>query len=481
MKGAQSLRQEQALKLQQRLNMHNVMLGRMLEMSAPEFDDEIRRRLDDNPALEAANDDTGTHAEAESPFAETAEQLQMADYGDPDDMPAYLGATQRADSSFDPIAATADDTAGQYGILMRRLAAESELSPYELRVAAYIVGNLDSNGYLTRPLIDIADDIAVADGIDVDLDMMKRVHAAVRALDPAGIGAFDLSDCLLLQLERKEPTPQRDMAIDIVRNHFDLFSKKHYDRLASAIKADPATMAAAIDMILSLNPRPGASLGEGASATRARHVTPDFVLECDDDGTMRVSTADSGIRPVVSKSFDVPKEGSAAALTDAAAFVRRKREEATNFIRLFELRAETLTLIAGTIVAIQHDFFATGDPSEIKPMILKDVQARTGLDMSVISRAVSGKYILTPHGVYPLKYFFNEHPRQADAPGSHTIIEAIRALIEGENKKAPLSDRAIMESLEAQGFDTARRTVAKYRERLGYPVARLRKTYRTNE
>lgn len=482
--GKESLRMEQQQRLQQRLNIHNVVLGRMLEMSAPEFDDEVRRQLDDNPALEAI-DEIPAPEGSENDFKETAEQLQMADYA-ADDLPSYAYNARNSspdDAAVDAVSLAADESESAFEILLRRLASESELTAPELKTGSYIIGNLDSNGYLTRPLDDIADDMAVAEGLNPTPIQMRRAFEAVRSLDPAGIGAVDLRDCLLLQLDRRKPTATVRLARQILSDHFDLFSKKHYDRLAAALGTDMETLGTALDLILSLNPRPAASLAEGNAATRARHITPDFVLDYDHtDGTFTVQLAGRRTRLGIEDSFTVdPSDTSSPSLASARAFIRSKREEAASFIRLAELRADTLTVIAEAIVRIQHDFFATGDRALIRPMILKDVSAATGLDLSVISRAVAGKYILTPHGMYPLKFFFNEHPKDESGASAHRIIEAIKQLIEAENKKNPLSDQAIQKSLQAQGFDIARRTVAKYRERIGYPVARLRKTYRNDE
>lgn len=482
--GKESLRMEQQQRLQQRLNIHNVVLGRMLEMSAPEFDDEVRRQLDDNPALEAI-DEIPAPEGSENDFKETAEQLQMADYA-ADDLPSYAYNARNSspdDAAVDAVSLAADESESAFEILLRRLASESELTAPELKTGSYIIGNLDSNGYLTRPLDDIADDMAVAEGLNPTPAQMRRAFEAVRSLDPAGIGAVDLRDCLLLQLDRRKPTAIVGLARQILSDHFDLFSKKHYDRLAAALGTDMETLGTALDLILSLNPRPAASLAEGGAATRARHITPDFVLDYDHtDGTFTVQLAGRRTRLGIEDSFTVdPSDTSSPSLASARAFIRSKREEAASFIRLAELRADTLTVIAEAIVRIQHDFFATGDRALIRPMILKDVSAATGLDLSVISRAVAGKYILTPHGMYPLKFFFNEHPKDESGASAHRIIEAIKQLIEAENKKNPLSDQAIQKSLQAQGFDIARRTVAKYRERIGYPVARLRKTYRNDE
>lgn len=478
------LRQEQQLRLQQRISQHNVALGRLLAMSAPQFDDEVQRQLDDNPALEAIDDHAaGVSAGADDGFGESAEQLQRADYASDDDIPHYrLEARNHSadDAVYDAGAAMADDSASGFDILRRRL-AETDLSPLLLKAATYIAGNLDSNGYLTRPLPDIADDIAIAEGIFFPTHEMEHAFEALRSLDPAGIGATDLRDCLLLQLRRKPAGPVTDLATEIVDRHFDSFSKKHYSELESATGASSEELEEAIDLVLSLNPRPGAALGGGNGG--AGTVVPDFVLDYDHArDTFNVSLTGPSRHLALEESFTVDPEGAESpSLARAREFVHHKRAEATAFIRLAELRALTLRTVVDAIVRIQHRFFATGDPSAIVPMVLKDVAAATGLDIPVISRATAGKYILTPHGIYPLKYFFNEHPRTDDAASGRQIMEALRGMLEGEDSHRPLSDRALTEQLTAQGYDVARRTVAKYRERLGYPVARLRKTFRKND
>lgn len=475
------LRQEQQLRLQQRISQHNVALGRLLAMTAPQFDDEVQRQLDDNPALEVVDDHSAAEGGDDS-FGESAEQLQLADYASADDIPHYrLEARNHSadDAVYDAGAAMADDSESGFDILRRRL-AETDLPPLLLKAATYIAGNLDTNGYLTRPLPDIADDIAIAEGIFFPPHEMEHAFEAVRSLDPAGIGATDLRDCLLLQLRRKPAGPVTALATEIVDRHFDSFSKKHYTELESATGAAPDELEEAIGLVLSLNPRPAASLGGGNAG--ARTVLPDFVLDYDHThDTFTVSLAGPSRHLALEESFTVDPEGSdSPSLARAREFVRHKRAEATAFMRLAELRTLTLRTVVEAIVRLQHRFFATGDPAAIVPMVLKDVSAATGLDIPVISRATAGKYILTPHGIYPLKYFFNEHPRTDDAASGRQIMEALRAMLEGEDNHRPLSDRALTEQLVAQGYDVARRTVAKYRERLGYPVARLRKTFRKN-
>ncbi len=474
--GTESLRQVQQQALQQRLNIQNVALGRLLEMNMVQFEDEVRRELDDNPALELKNSETDKETDN---FNETPEQLQLADYADTDDIPYYkLEALnhEAGGTAFDPASVMPDDSDSVLDILLRRLSNETELQPDELNVARYIIGNLDSNGYLTRSLEDIADDMAVNEGIEVSRNMLIKAFEAVRALEPAGIGAIDLRDCLLLQLERLEHIPEVLTAILIIKDNFELFAKKHYDRLGNAVGASASDLEKALRLIQSLNPKPAASLA--GTPDISPHIIPDFIL--DYDATTELFTVSlSGRQPDlgIEDSFSATHQAGGRGSSDADAFIKKKRDEATSFIKLAAMRGATLLAIAKTIVSKQSAFFASGDPAEIRPMILKDISAVTGLDISIISRAVAGKYILTPHGVYPLKYLFNERSSASSDTSSLEILEAIKKLINSEDKSSPLTDQELTEKLQASGYDIARRTVAKYRERLGYPVGRLRKQF----
>ena len=474
--GTESLRQVQQQALQQRPNIQNVALGRLLEMNMVQFEDEVRRELDDNPALELKNSETDKETDN---FNETPEQLQLADYADTDDIPYYkLEALnhEAGGTAFDPASVMPDDSDSVLDILLRRLSNETELQPDELNVARYIIGNLDSNGYLTRSLEDIADDMAVNEGIEVSRNMLIKAFEAVRALEPAGIGAIDLRDCLLLQLERLEHIPEVLTAILIIKDNFELFAKKHYDRLGNAVGASASDLEKALRLIQSLNPKPAASLA--GTPDSSPHIIPDFIL--DYDATTELFTVSlSGRQPDlgIEDSFSATHQAGGRGSSDADAFIKKKRDEATSFIKLAAMRGATLLAIAKTIVSKQSAFFASGDPAEIRPMILKDISAVTGLDISIISRAVAGKYILTPHGVYPLKYLFNERSSASSDTSSLEILEAIKKLINSEDKSSPLTDQELTEKLQASGYDIARRTVAKYRERLGYPVGRLRKQF----
>lgn len=359
--------------------------------------------------------------------------------------------------------------------------SETDLSERELDVARYIAGNLDDNGYMTRSLTDIQDDLAFNAGIDADDREIRRIYEMIRTLDPAGVGANDLRDCLVLQLRRMPSGKNRDNALEIVSHYFDLFSNRHFDRLMSAMGISREELRDAEDVIRNLDPKPASRIGESEADDRTRHIIPDFTVEADQNGNLTVAMPGNIPDLTIESSFAAVEDEPPAAAdqisrrSEALSFISRKREEATGFIELVRMRQITLMRVMEAIVRLQRDFFITEDETRLHPMILKDVAALTGYDISVVSRATAGKYVATAGGVYPLKFFFNEKVSDEGNSSSHEILAAIKEIISGENTASPLSDDAIMASLHDRGYDIARRTVAKYREKLGIPVARLRK------
>lgn len=450
-----------------------------LEMTAPEFDDEVRRELDDNPALEAVDEDSP--AETES-FGESAEELQSADYSDPDEMPQYLLEAHNwsADGEMrEHVAVSGGESLLES--LQRQLNEMRGISDDERRIAGFIIGNIDDNGYLTRSPAALANDISIACNADVTTRQVNKVLKKVQLLDPPGIGAVDLRDTMLIQLRRRnDGSAAFRYAIAIVKDYFDLLSKMHLNRLRSSMWIPRDMLDEAMKIIRTLDPKPGAQVGGGEDA-RTRHITPDFYVEVDADDNITLSLGGNVPMLRVEESFTVDpeptaKNGRLTRMEEAArAFVRQKRDEANLFINAARMRRETLRRVMTAIVGIQREFFLTDDPMKLKPMVLKDVSAVTGDDLSVISRATSGKYVATRQGIYPLKYFFNEHRKDGDDSSSYHVMEIIRSMIEKEDKTAPLSDDALADELKKRGFKVARRTVAKYRERLALPVARLRR------
>jgi RNA polymerase sigma-54 factor len=477
----ESLRISQDERLQQRLNPQQVIFGRLLEMTAPEVEDEVRRVLDENPALEErehVDSDDDIHNEDDD-FSESAEELQRADYRDEDDIPDYrthVNNTSKDDDYFEPIAI--EEGHSMFDELTAQL-ADFDLTQKQANIATYIIGNLDSNGYTTRSLQAIADDITISAGIDTSVDEVKEVNKIIRQLDPAGIGAVDLRDCLLLQIDRLPNSLTVKIAHEIIANYFDVFTKAHFDKLKAHLSIDEDALRDALNLIKSLNPKPGALLEQTVGEDKLRHIVPDFSVEVNSDGTISVSLLSKTPELAIEQTFAIDTTAKPSSKNkrehDAMTFIKRKHDEAAAFIRMLSMRAETLLAVMRSIATRQVEFFTNFNQASIRPMILKDVGSDTGLDLSVISRATTGKYVITSNGIYPLKMFFNERPKDDTDTSSHEINEAIRELIKAEDKRHPLSDEAIKEALTAKGYDIARRTVAKYREKIGFPVARLRK------
>lgn len=463
---------------QQTLTPMQMQFVRVLEMNGPEVEDAVREAIDENPALEIVDEDPAEH------FDETPEEMQRADYASEEEMPE----TQRRDYVMGPSGRGLmyDVPVGERGdtlmeAIMRQL-GESGLSDYDMWLAEYVAGNIDDNGYLERTPQAIADDATIESGNEVSRAEVDRVLDRIRRLDPAGVGAVDLRDCLLLQLKRKTESEgeagslELSVAKEIVEHYFDLFSKMHFDRLKATLGVDNATFDGALALIRTLNPKPGALVGGGAADDRTRHITPDFIVDADPvDGVITVSLPNSLPQLSIERSFAADMDDDGRSGRSVSLFIRQKRDEAQTFIKILEMRQQTLFNVMSAIVKLQRDFFLTDDVMKLKPMILKDVSALTGYDLSVVSRATAGKYVATAGGIYPLRFFFSERPTEGSDASAHEIMATIKQLVAEEPAESPLSDATLTAELEKRGYNIARRTVAKYRERLGIPVGRLRK------
>jgi len=477
----------------QRLSPRQVQFVRLLEMTAPEVEEEVRRQLDDNPALEAVDQsDTSDYANEPSDddsadasdaivdaYATDGDTVAPADAyeHDTDDDPADYYRPAQASSPFDwGIAA---DTPDLFTMLSAQL-GQIDLPDDIRKIALYIIGNIDENGYITRSLQSMADDLAIAGEIDAGQAQMRRAFDVVRSLDPAGVGAVDLRDCLLLQLQRRRPaTLTLRIAKEIVADYFDMLSKKHYDRMQAQLGLDDREeMRKALALIRTLNPKPGSAVAMNPTVMRSGHITPDVIVDDLGDGRMSVSLAGSIPQLQLEKSFALDQSADKPRTKgerEAQAFIRLKRDDATAFISALRQRGDTLLAVAEAIVRRQKPFFSTGDQAQLRPLILKDIAGDTGFDISVISRSTAGKYLATEMGVYPMKMFFSEAPTDDADASSHELMDAISKIVGSEDKQHPLSDQAILEALEKKGYKLARRTITKYREKLGLPVARLRK------
>ena len=480
----ESLHLTQEQRLQQRLSPQQVQFVRLLGMNRTEMEDEVRHEVLDNPAIEIADSDDSSDGEV--PAEEmTTDNNVTPDSADPedepeDDVPAYrLNISNRSadDKVYEPII-TNESTLIDY---LSEQISEHDLSEKQQTIADYIIGNIDDNGYLTRSVEAISDDIVFQMGIEVDEDEIQSVLQMIRDLDPAGIGAKDLRDCLLLQLERLPGSDDNLLAYKIIDCYFPEFSKKHYDRIITALKTDKEGFRRALEVILSLNPKPGSLYG-GGDNSKAQHIIPDFSVEVDGDNitlTLLNNIPELQIEESFQAMYDdiSVKRVRNRSEEEANRFVKDKYESAATFIKMLKQRQVTLFSIMRAILERQKQFFLTEDESLLRPMVLKDIASDTGYDLSVVSRATSGKYVMTQGGIYPLKFFFNEGIRHESGEdvSSREIQSALKEIIEGEDKKEPYSDEVLCTLLNKRGYEIARRTIAKYRERMGFPVARLRK------
>lgn len=470
----QSINLTQQQRQLQTLSPLQIRYFKMLEMTQVQAEEEVKRALDENPALEVAHDDESNLPSAtdDGGFNETSEQMQLADYRGEDDIPFYrYEANNHSADDQKYIPEAVEESQTLFDILVAQV-REQSLDPRLEAAVEFVAGNLDDNGYLSRSVSQMADDMAIVAGHDVSEALISEALAVVRSLDPAGVGASDLRDCLLLQLRRRRTTPQVKLAIEIVAHYFDLFSKKHFDRLSHSLGVELSDLREAVDEIKTLNPKPGGDVVAVGPDERMRHITPDFIVDTDSDmETVTVTLANRIPELQLEATFAADKSGD----DGVERFIRRQRDEANGFISILKMRQQTLIAVMSAIVAHQKKFFLTGDEAMLRPMILKNISESTGYDASVVSRATSGKYVLTPWGIFPLKFFFNERFNDSDETSSREIISAIRAIIDGEDRSDPLTDEAVVGKLRAMGYEVARRTVAKYREQLGLPVARLRR------
>ena len=361
---------------------------------------------------------------------------------------------------------------------------EMELSDQERYVMEYLIRSLDDDGFLRTPLENIADELAIYHNIDLSTGQLETVLKKLQRLDPPGIGARTLQECLLLQVNRREKSAITLSMEKVLTDYFDEFTKKHWEKIAQQMTMDELQAETVFHELRRLNPKPGAAMGETIGRSM-QQITPDFVVDTQDDGTVTFSLNNGDVPQLqVSQSFaDLLKEyqsnkdGLSRQMKEALLYTKQKVDAAQSFIDAVQVRRRTLTLTMKAIIQLQHRFFEEGDEALLRPMILKDVADRTGLDLSTVSRVSNSKYVQTRWGIFPLKYFFSDGyvTESGEELSTREIKATLRELIDAEDKRKPMSDDALSEALKEKGYPIARRTVAKYREQLGIPIARLRK------
>lgn len=466
---SQSLSQRQTQRLATRLSQQQLRFVRLLELNAPEFEEAVDQELQSNPALEAL------------PEPDSDKNNVTPKEEDEWERPVWRAPGSSSSSvSFQELPPP-EDSPSLYDYLYAQL-PEKALSDSEYRAARFIIGSLDPNGYLRSPLSQLQVDMAVSEGIDLPDDIWQNALKAVKELDPPGVGAADLRESLLLQLKRLPESPEKEIALKIISGHFDTFVLKHYDKLASSLRIAPEALQRAIDLIVQLNPKPGAQF-EARGSAAANYVVPDFILEETDNG-LTISLANRIPELAIEQSFEKALESATPApgagrRKKGMEFIASRVSEARDFIKLLSQRQQTLLKVASAILKIQKEYFETRDLYRLRPMMLKDIMAITGFDASVVSRATAGKYLQTPWGIFPMRFFFSdtvgENGADTSALTNRKLEAEIKDLIDHEDKSRPLSDDKLQQAMAARGYEISRRTVAKYRDRLKIPVARLRR------
>ena len=498
----QRLIQEQTQKLaqQQRLTQQQMLFVKMVEMPLNELEESVLTELDDNPALEVGDkepiDDTPSSegdpaADTEEAFMEKTEREEREEaldsalegLGSDDELPPVSSGHQMQDNA-DYEEIVYGDTTSFYDKLKEQLGME-DLTETQRDIMEYLIGSLDDDGILRKSLDAITDELAIYHSIDVPEQEIERLLKVLQGFDPAGIGARSLQECLLLQIARKPEGCLKELMREVIDNHYDAFLKKHWDKIQSEMNLTDLQKETLRNEILKLNPKPGASLGE-TEGRNLQQITPDFIVETDEDENSISFSLNHGNIPelTVSPSFtDMVhtyrnnKQGMNRQEKEALLYAKEKVDKAQGFIDAIKQRRHTLYLTMKAIIEYQRTFFLDGDEADLKPMILKDIADKTGLDISTVSRVANAKYAQTKWGTFPLKFFFSDGYVAADGEEASTrkLRLTLKEIVEKEDKGRPLSDDALAEMMKDKGFPIARRTIAKYRQQLGIPVARLRR------
>ena len=470
-----AINQKQVLSLQQKLSPQQIQMIKLLELPTVQLEQRIKQEIEDNIVLE--EEDRAAEDE------EQPQQISVDEYLREDDTPSYKSRINNysKDDKQRPVFLTEGRSLQEY--LIEQLGFRN-LSEREMKLAVYLVGSIDEDGYLRRDLESVADDIAFTVGIETSAEELEKLLGIIHELEPAGIGARNLQECLLLQMAQIPVNSRpRRLARKILTAYFDEFVKKHYEKLMSRLQVSEDDFREAIAEIRHLSPKPGNLYAEGGTDTTP-YIIPDFILDYQ-DGRFNLSLNSYNVPEVrVNRRYmEMIREmvGSDGRVREkdkeAIQFVKNKIDSAKWFISAIKQRHDTLMRTMQTILDYQQEYFKDGDKSKLRPMILKDIADRTGLDVSTISRVVNSKYVQTQFGIILLKSLFSEAMQtdSGEEVSSYEIKNILQECIDDEDKRHPLTDETLMDILNGKGYRIARRTVAKYREMLGIPVARLRK------
>ena len=477
------LKQNLSQKLQQKLSPQQIQLMKLVQLQTQSLEARIKQEIEENPALqegkEKAEDNFENDASDEREVRDSMEEINWDDYLGDDETPDYRTKANNYSSDDEMYEAPVLVNESFHDSLISQLRLR-DLSSEELELVVYLVGTIDDDGLLRRDLIDIVDDLAFSQGVFTEEKELERLLEIIQDLDPPGVGGRDLRECLMLQLERKRPSFKVNLALSILDNHFDSFVKRHYQKLMDRLGVNEDELRDAIEEIGRLNPKPG---GSSNLSRPTENVIPDYNLQIVDDELELTLNGRNAPELSLSRQYrDMLEHYKASkeknkAEKEAALFVKQKLDSAKWFIDAIVQRQQTLMLTMQSILNYQRDYFLTGDERKLRPMILKDIAEEIGMDISTVSRVASNKYIQTPYGTFLIKRFFSESMTNSD--GEEVSTREIKKILEDtvaeEDKRKPMNDDALAKILKEKGYPIARRTVAKYREQLDIPVARMRK------
>ncbi len=467
------------LKLSQKLSPQQIQLMKLIQLPTLDFEQKIQREIEENPALEQGQNSDDINEQGDKDDFSESDDINIDDYLNYDDTPSYkLNSNNSGRSEDKNIPFSSGISFTQHLI--------SQLKPINLderkmKIAEFLVGSIDDSGYIRLELEEIIDDLAFTQNLFVNKDELINVLKVVQNLDPAGVGALNLQECLEIQLKRKPRTKYVDLAIDIIENSFEQFSKKHYEKLINKYSIDEIELKEVILLISKLNPKPGGSYSGGGKPIE--QVIPDFKITIENNElSLELNYRNSPVLNI-SRDYNEMLRGyklekkKTKSQKEAIQFIKQKLDSAKWFIDAVQQRQQTLMITMQAIMNFQKEYFLTGDERKIKPMILKDIAKEIEMDISTISRVANSKYVDTPYGTKLLKEFFSESMKTTSGEEISTIEikKILEKIVLNENKRKPETDEKLVKILKEKGYKIARRTVAKYREQLNIPVARLRK------
>ncbi|MBN2482045.1 MAG: RNA polymerase factor sigma-54 [Bacteroidales bacterium] len=485
------LKQRLQQKLLQKLSPQQIQMIKLLEVPSMQIEQRIKTEIEENPALEELNYDENelrleTQEEQDTsadPKDKDQEEFTFEDYLEDDDIPSYkLNAhnysknEKREDIPFSVGLTFHDYLENQLGL--------RSLDERQHMLATYLLGNIDDDGYLRRKLENVVDDIAFGLGIETNEIELIEILRIIQSFDPPGVGARDLQECLLLQIEAMDhENDNKKLAYRILKDHYIEFTRKHYDKIVARLNITDDELKSALGEILKLNPKPGSAYSDPQNKS-ANPIIPDFILE-NDDGDLQLSLNSRNLPELrinktyanMLQTYQYNRSHNSKSQREALNFVKQKLDSARWFIDAIKQRQNTLLITMHAIINYQKEYFLLGDETKLKPMILKDIADLTGLDVSTVSRVANSKYIQTNFGIFPLKYFFSEglQTESGEEVSTREIKKILQDCLDDEDKRHPLTDDKLAEILKEKGYHIARRTIAKYREQLNIPVARMRK------